>query len=263
MAVSLNPGLFAIGGGAKQAKLPAPPKPAGVGKAGTAVLGAGTLSKPSVGTAGSALLGGANKLTQPQTPATATPAPAAGGGGSSGSPLDATYFQNIADNAFKVNNQINALNLTGSNDQTALQTALAALAYQQPRDQLALEQKANQGGGLYSSVENMNQANLVHSYATKQTADQTNYQNAIAKIASQIAGLQGGIPIYNQGQALASGQRAAVQAQNNPGLAAPPAPPAVPAAKPPAAKGKAPKPSVGAAGGALSNRQKLINQLSR
>jgi hypothetical protein len=267
----LNLNLFNLGGaGAKAGKLPAPPKPPSI--IGQAMIGhpswfPGSTPKPTnsgIGTAGSAVANSAANLTQPTTPAStpgaASPSATAATGGS---PLDSTYYQNVADNTFKVQNAINALNLTGTNDQTALQTALAALAYQQPRDQLALEQKANQSGGLYSSVENMNQANLVHSYATKQTADQTTYQNDLAKIAAQIAADQGGIPVYNANQALLSGARAATLAQNNPGLAAPAVPPAPAAGAAGKATAKPVKPNINVAGKALSNRQQLINELSK
>ena len=65
------------------------------------------------------------------------------------SPLDASYFGNVAANQFKTNNQINSLNLNSALASQAMQAALAQLAYQQPKDELKLEQNANRGGGLY------------------------------------------------------------------------------------------------------------------
>jgi hypothetical protein len=156
----------------------------------------------------------------------------------------------VAAHDLGVNNQINALNLRDSNNLTALQTALGNLAYQQPRDQLALEQRANAGGGLYSSVEGQNQANLAHTYLGKQTAAQTSYDQAHSGIAGQIAALQGGVQTYDTQEALASAARAAAAAQNNPDAgattSAPPAP--------------APAPSAPAPHSALQNQQQQDQQ---
>lgn len=135
---------------------------------------------------------------------------------SSGTPLDATALSNIAENQFKANNSINSLNAQSGSDTTALQTALAQLAYQQPRDQLSLEQGANRNGALYSSVYNQNLGNLNHSYLTRQNAATDTNAQQQASIASQIQAILGGEPLYNQGQAAASGQRAITAAQNNP-----------------------------------------------
>ena len=173
--------------------------------------------------------------TVPQPPGSPLASPAAPAAPPKAPPRDSTYYQNVADNQARIGNQINALNLQGTQDQTALQTALAALAYQQPRDQLAAEQAANRGGGLYSSVENLNQANLAHAYATRIDAANTTYSNEISRLAAQIAGLQGGETQYEHEQQTASGQRAATLAANAPAPAAPAAPavPKVPAAPTP------------------------------
>lgn len=159
----------------------------------------------------------------PGAPATApaqAPAPT-----DSTDPRDAQYYQNVADNQFKVNNQINALNLDRSNAQTALQSQLAQLAYQQPRDQLAMEQRANQAGSLYSSVEGQNQGNLAYQFAGRKGADQANEASTLDRLASQIAALQQGVPIYDQGQFLDSISRAAQAAAANPATGQGTAPP--------------------------------------
>ena len=231
----------------------------------------------------------AGKPAVPTAPATPAPAPAptpAAPAAPQAPPLDSTYYQNVADNWARIGTSIGALNLQGTQDQTALQTALAALAYQQPRDQLAAEQAANRGGGLYSSVENLNQANLAHAYATKNIAANTTYTNAIDRLAGQIAGLNQGGTQYEHEQQTASGQRAVTAAANAPAPAAPAAPKATAAPKPPAGApagsrltGRTPpgpgwrgigggwwappKPSAASAGSALSNRQQLVNTLSR
>src|SRR5438309_8975657 len=77
-------------------------------------------------------------------------------------PFDSTYYANVAANQFKVGNQVNALNLQGTQNDTALQTALGQLAYQQPRDSLRLEEAANRNGGLFSQSYDAQQADLGH-----------------------------------------------------------------------------------------------------
>lgn len=116
------------------------------------------------------------------------------------SPLDSTYFQNLASNNLKVGNQINGWTADIGNTQTALQSALAALAYQQPRDQLKTEQAANQRGALYSSVYDQDLGNLNNSYLTKQTGDTTAAGQKIAGYNTDISGAQQGQLLYNSGQ---------------------------------------------------------------
>lgn len=211
-------------------KPPSSPKPAGARTTAQGLRG--------VGTAGRALLGAANYLTAPhvQAPANPTGGGAAGGGAAAPQPqpsgLDATYFGNVAANQFRVGQQINADTLRQAQDRTALQNALAQLAYQQPRAELALEQKANLGGSLYSSVYNQHLGDLVNQFAQRQSADTTRYQGDIDRLALAISGLQGSVPVYDAQQALASTQRAAAAAQANPALggiapsSSPSAPPA-------------------------------------
>jgi hypothetical protein len=130
--------------------------------------------------------------------------------------LDSTYFGNLAANQFRVNNQVNTLTATGQNDTTALQSALAQLAYQQPRDQLKLEEGANARGALYSSGYDQSLGDLNNTYLTKQTAATTSNAQKQAGIASQIAGLQGGIPIFNNQQYDLAVGRATKAAAANP-----------------------------------------------
>jgi hypothetical protein len=169
----------------------------------------------------------------PAAPQTPSPTPASQTAGSSPSPLDSTYFDNLAGNQFRVNNQLNALTATSQNDNTALQSALDQLAYQQPRDSLKLEQNANRTGGLYSSVYDQNLGNLQHSYETRQTAATTANAQKQAGIQSQIGALQGGVPIYQSQQYDAAVARAIKAAAANPATGqdqsvstTPPAPPA-------------------------------------
>lgn len=229
----------------------APPKPPSIGKAGTGLLNA-TLPKPTkptklvagTGAAGSALAGGA---TQNLTQATAASAPAAavgGGPGPSPSDLDSTYYQNVNNYLFNTGNKINADQLKSAADQTALQSALGQLAYAQPRAELALEQKANQTGGLFSSVYGQNLGNLNQKYLTEQNADTTKYNGDIQSLANAIAALQGGIPAYESDQAAASAQRAATAAQKNPSLGG-----TVPAAAAPSTSTAAPTAASLKAGG--------------
>ena len=167
---------------------------------------------------------------------TPTPTPGGGGGTQTPSPLDATYYQNVADNLFKVNSQVNALNLQGSQDTTALQSALAQLAYQQPRSQLALEQGANRNGSLYSSVYDQNLGNLNYQFAGKQGAAENTYGSQMANLASQIAAAQAGIPIYNEGQYQDAVQRQAALDAADKSLGATPFKPVRPTGAPANAK---------------------------
>lgn len=179
---------------------------------------------PTVGGAGSALLGGAQNLTQPQ----ATPQAAGQPAGTSAtqtaptsSPLDAQYYSNVNQNQFNVGQKINSLGLQQTSADTALQQALAQLAYQQPRDQLSLEQGANRNGSLYSTAYTQNQGNLAHSYLTRQTASQTSHDQRTGTIQAAIRGLLAGEPIYNEGQAAESAQRAIAAAAANPATGQP------------------------------------------
>jgi hypothetical protein len=153
------------------------------------------------------------------------------------SPLDATYYGNVASNQFGVNNQINTLNLQSDADRTALQAALGKLAQQQPSQQLALEQGANQRGALYSSVYDTATKAMAQDFADQQVAAQNTSTGQQQSIASQIAALQGGIPIYNNQEALASALRAANAAASDATLGQAP----IAAAKPAAPKKAAPK----------------------
>lgn len=203
-----------------------------------------TAAAGGIGSAGLGLLENPGALTQPQaagqpagTSATQT-APTS-------SPLDAQYYSNVNQNQFNVGQKINSLGLQQTSADTALQQALAQLAYQQPRDQLGLEQGANRNGSLYSTAYTQNQGNLAHSYLTRQTGVQTTHDQRTASIAAQIQGLLAGEPIYEQGQAAASAQRAIAAAAANPATGQPAAQPPTsssgPAATPP---GKASSASV-------------------
>ena len=197
--------------------------------------GSGTMlgrNIPAPGQAGGSFT--QTSVGRPQTaPPATTPAPAASLPSSPASPLDSTYYNNIAANQFKVNNQINSLTAQGQNYNTGLQSALAQLAYQQPRDQLKAEQAMNARGGLYSSVEGQNQGNIVNQYQTRQSGlTQANAQRQAA-IGSQISGLQAGEPLYEAGQYDDAVARAVKAALANPATGQAPIstpPPAAPAA---------------------------------
>lgn len=151
--------------------------------------------------------------TIPPAPST-TPKP-------TGSPLDATYYANLAANQLKVGNQIAADNAQIGNLGVSLQSALAQLAYQQPRDQLALEQKANARGALYSSGYDQQLGDLNNTYLTKQTGDTADEAQKVGVLQTDISNLQAGIPIYNSQQYAAAVARAAKLAATNPALGAP------------------------------------------
>lgn len=129
---------------------------------------------------------------------------ATGPGGAAAQPpspfYDATALANIAQNMFNTNQKIAGLNAQISNAGINYQNQVGQLNYQQPRDQLAMMQGANSRGGLFSSVENQNQGNLVNKYDTARSADLQNFGNTWGSDLAQIADLQGGIRLYNQGQ---------------------------------------------------------------
>lgn len=156
-------------------------------------------------------------------PGTTTPPGAAPGQpASSGGPyVDSTALGNIGQNTYDVNQRIGGIQLRDAQAGVALQQALAKLAYQQPRDALSLEQGANRGGSLYSSVYGQNQGDLQTRYANANTSAQTGYSNQMQGDAAQITGLQGGIPIYNAGQYAAAAQRGSVAAQKDPSTGEP------------------------------------------
>jgi hypothetical protein len=201
------------------------------------------LSTPKPGTGGLAAPQTQTKQSSPQQPGLSpsapaapapSPTPATQSGAGSSSPLDSTYFNNLAANQFKVNNQLNQLSATSQNDNTALKSALDQLAYQQPRDSLKLEQGANRAGGLYSSVYDQNLGNLQNSYLTRQSAATQSNAQKQAAIQSQIAGIQGGVPIYNNEQYDAAVGRAIKNAANNPATGQAPAVSSTPTAPAPA-----------------------------
>jgi hypothetical protein len=131
--------------------------------------------------------------------------------------LDATYYGNVAANQFGVNNKLGALGQQSAASNLALQKTLGDLAYQEPRRQLALEQVANQRGGLYSSAYNLQQRpDLTTQFANQRTAAATADTARQTSIAQQQQALEGGIPIYNQQQALASVARQIAAVQANP-----------------------------------------------
>lgn len=255
---------FAKGPGLAAGK-PAP-KPAAKGP-GSALLGlAGNLTKQPAAPAVSGYFNAQgtptfyNAVTQPQTqqaiqsslqaqqPAAGASAQPTGAASAAGSPLDSTYYNQVADYLNKTGNSIAADQAKIGNYDTSLQTTLGNLAYQQPRDALALMQKANANGGLFSSVYGQNQGNLQHAYAEKQTAAQQSHDQNVNALTTEIGQLQASEDPNSPtmlGYALASGQRAATAAGNNPALgqnapAAPaPAAAATSSTAKPATKGKA------------------------
>lgn len=199
-----------------------PPAP-GLGRfGGQSVLKA---PKPPQGTSmrfggGPRQIGAGQRTLGAQGPGAAPPslatAPSQGQGAPGASGLDSTYYANTAQNAFNVGNQVNAINLRDAIAGTNLESALGQLAFTQPRDELKLEQGANQRGALYSSVYSQNLGDLNKGYADKQAGLQNAYASQLAQDASQIEALQGGIPLYNDQQAAGSASRASALAARNP-----------------------------------------------
>lgn len=141
--------------------------------------------------------------------------------GTGGNPyLDATYYNKVGTNTFDVNNKIGALGQEIANTNTALQSALGQLDEQQPINQLKQLYAANRQGGLYGSVEAGDQGLLARNYQEQRSGLTTNAGNKIGALQGQITGLEGGIPLYNQGQAIASTIRVGDLIAKNPALAA-------------------------------------------
>ena len=162
--------------------------------------------------------GAANPGQTAGTSATTTASqPTLPGVNPNGPPLDATALSNIAAHQFGVNQRVNTIaNTDVPNLRGNLANAIAALNYQQPRDELGAEQAANRIGALYSSVYAQNLGNLIHAYATKGNDLTTAEGQSEGTLFNEAAGLEGGIPLYNAGQQAAAGQRAITQAENAP-----------------------------------------------
>ena len=150
----------------------------------------------------------------PQAPAqpaaqsvTAPPAP---------SPLDSTYFANIAANQFKVNNQINALNQASAYGRTDLANNIEQLQQKEPLDQLAAQVAANRRGALFSTVLGQQLGQIDKGYLTREAGLQDAFTRQEAARQSQIQGLEGGLPLFEAAQAAAAAERASALAQKNP-----------------------------------------------
>lgn len=170
----------------------------------------------------------------PVPPQPSTSGVSQGGGGAADSPLDATYYNDIANYLFKTNNSIAADQAKIAQNNTALQSALGQLNYQEPRSDLALNQGMNARGGLYSSVQQQGLADLGTKFATARTANTTHYGNLNQGLQSEIGNLQATEDPNSPTMlafALASAQRAAAAAQANQALGAP-APALAPAPSP-------------------------------
>lgn len=157
--------------------------------------------------------GGSNSATQ-------TPAQQAAGP----SPLDSTYFANVASNQFQVGNKINALNEANAYGQTDLAKTLANYQYQQPRALLAAERAAAANGALYSTGYGQQLGDIGHQYLTNEGNAQDAYARQVAQRNAEIQGLQGSIPLYNTQQAAAAAVRAAQQNAANKALGEPTSP---------------------------------------
>jgi hypothetical protein len=205
---SFGTGFNAVAGMPKPPRLSAKPKPLGASLTGLhnpmqhpgASLTGLTAAQPPKQTAPT--------VTPPKASATTT-TPAQ-------SPLDSTYYQQIAADQLKLGNQVNGLTAQSQNDNTALQSALAQLAYQQPRDSLRLEQGANRRGALYSSAYTQDLGNLGNQYLTRQTSATTANTQKQAGIAAQIAALNQAEPITEAGDYDAAVARAVKAALANP-----------------------------------------------
>jgi hypothetical protein len=153
---------------------------------------------------------------QQQVSATSSGSSGGGGGGNAVAPLDATALANIANYIFKANQSLALLGNTDTQANAAYESTQAALAHQQPLDQLKLETAANSRGGLYSSAYGQQNANLGYAYATKLGSAQQKLASTLATDQLKQAGIEGGIPTYEQQQGAASASRLAALAAKAP-----------------------------------------------
>lgn len=169
-------------------------------------------------------------LSTPASPAAASGSPAPAQTPAAPTPLDATYYAQVAANTAKLNSLQNTLNLTGAADQTTLQNTLGTLGYQQPRAELVLEDKANQGNSLFSTAYQQGLSDLVNKYSTAANKAQTTYATATDKLAAQLAADQaqyGTAGTADQADYAAAVARAITAAEKNPATGATPTAPVV------------------------------------
>ena len=192
--------------------------------------------KSSVGTAAST-----TRTTTPvQTPGTsatttAAPAPAATPPPAP-SPLDARYWQNVTQNDQTTTDKIAGYQNQETQADTALSTALAAYAKQQPLDVLAAQIAANRTGGLTSGSMLGKIGNIGYAYTQRGNAALTTRDNAISNLATLIAGAQDAGSAYDTGEYWNAVGRAANAAASDTSLGATaPAGSTTPAASRPAA----------------------------
>lgn len=148
-------------------------------------------------------------------------------GSSSGAlpPLDAQSAANIANYLFKANQSTQNLAQQEANLTTGYQAQQAQLAHQQPLDELRLMTGANARGGLDSSAYGQQLGNLNYSYLGRQGANTANYNAKYGSLASKMADIAAGIPIYEGGQAEAAAGRESALAAKNPASGTPPTQP--------------------------------------
>jgi len=140
---------------------------------------------------------------------TAPPSTGTVGGGNAPRPVqpyyDAAAQAAVGQNTFNVNQKIGGLTLADTNAQTNAQAQIDQLNYQRPIDALKLMQGAQRSGAIDSSVYNELQApQLQRAYDQNTSNIQRSLAQTISGNQAQIAGLQQGIPIFNQGQSNAA-----------------------------------------------------------
>lgn len=131
----------------------------------------------------------------PTTPFSPTPSSAAGIGGQSPSipqsdPRDAQYFNDVAKLDQYYSTQKSSLTASGEELARNLTKNNAALAEQQPKDELSSKQNANKAGLFYSGALGKNLGDIAQSYARRRSDLQTEYEGNRGDIARRLTDLE-------------------------------------------------------------------------
>jgi hypothetical protein len=121
---------------------------------------------------------------------------------------DALALQQVAKNQFGVNQRIAGLNQASSQAGTDYLNTMGNLNYALPQQELSALSAANaRSGGLAGSANELAQEDIGRNYTAQSGAALQGLQGTWQGNQNQIAGLQAGIPIFNEGASLGAIQR--------------------------------------------------------
>ena len=169
------------------------------------------------------LAGQAHPPTPALAPSPAQPAPAPS---ASPDPLDAQYYNDVAQNQFRANQQIAQLNAMSANERAALGENLRLLGEQQPILRQNSTNRANANGLLYSGALGRQIGDLQTQYVRQQARLNDTFGQHEASRQAQIQGINGQLGFDDLAERLTAIERASQAAQSAP---LDPGPPTVPA----------------------------------